>query len=320
MTVTGLRTIETAPVRRSEHGCICCGSLNIYRETTIVSSFIALRAMCRTPELTCLVFCRQCGMRFYDRGLSKTEAARYYEGYRNDDYHFQRNRHEPFYTRRAHEQIASWLASSPRRQALSSALAASKAPREFNSVLDYGGGDGRLIQDVACTHRAVFDLAGATPVDGIQVIGAVKLAQQNWNLIVCAQTLEHVSDPLGLVAEMVRLLTPGGWLYLEVPDEMWSNHSLPGPARDRWLGWLTRHPSFLVAADTLSTACRILLGFLPPFGFIPMREHLQYFTEDALSALVKRSGMNLAGLGRNSVGQIYAIATKGSAEAVLHSA
>jgi hypothetical protein len=51
-----------------------------------------------------------------------------------------------------------------------------------------------------------------------------------------------------------------------------------------------------------------------------MREHLQYFTEDALSALVKRSGMNLAGLGRNSVGQIYAIATKGSAEAVLHSA
>lgn len=313
MTISGRLRDESTPLRRSANGCLCCGSHDIFRETTVISSFLALRALGAAPETTGIVFCRRCGFRFYERGLSETEAARYYQGYRDENYYRTRNQHEAFYTRRAHDQIASWLGSDQRRQALASALAVSNAPRQFQSVLDFGGGDGSLIQDVPGTIRAVFDLAGAPVIEGMQVVGERELRQQDWELIVCAQTLEHVNDPLELLSRMFELMSPQSWIYLEVPNEIWSNRSFPGPMRDRWLRWLVRHPRALSLADMLSTGCRILLGFLPPFGFIPMREHLQYFTEDALCALVERSGMHLASFGTNRAGQIYAIATKRSA-------
>ena len=131
--------------RRSAAGCLCCGAQALDGETALVSAFVAKQAMRSAPELTRILFCRQCGFRFFDRGLSEIEAARYYDDYRSDTY--------------------------------------------------------------------------------------------------------------------------------------------------------------------LSTACRILLGFLPPFGFIPMREHLQYFTEPALVAMARRSGLRVVRSGRNAAGQIYLTAT-----------
>ncbi len=128
--------------------------------------------------------------------------------------------------------------------------------------------------------------------------------------MVCAQVLEHVSDPRTTVETIASLLEDGGWLYLEVPDEMWSNRTFAGPARDHWLRWVINKPKLLMAADTLSTACRILLGFLPPFGFTPMREHLQYFTEHALATIVGSCGLSVINTGRNTVGQIYVVAVK----------
>jgi len=103
-----------------------------------------------------------------------------------------------------------------------------------------------------------------------------------------------------------------------VPDEIWTNRTFDSAARDRWLAWLVKRRLPLIAADSASTACRILFGFLPPFAFIPMREHLQYFTENALASVVESSGLHVVRCGRNGVGQIYAVANKrqpGSARA-----
>lgn len=113
-----------------------------------------------TPELTRILFCRNCGFRFFDRGLSEIEASRYYDGYRSETYLQERNRCEPFYTRRVHRELTSWLESGQRRRALASALSASGAPEYFQAVLDFGGGDGSLIEEIASTKKAVFDLSG----------------------------------------------------------------------------------------------------------------------------------------------------------------
>lgn len=300
----------TNRTQRSNNGCLCCRSHDLHAETTVISSFLAERAMQSTPSLTRIVFCPKCGFRFFDRGLSATEAARYYEAYRSSDYFSVRHRHEPFYTRRAHHQIASWLQSKQRRDALAAVLARSGAPEHFESVLDFGGGDGGLIAGIPSGMRATFDLSGTAPAEGTVQVTEAGMECRRWHLVVCAQTLEHVDDPRATLATLAGMLAPAGWLYLEVPDEMWSNHTLAGNARDHWLRWLAGKRKLLVAADTLSTACRILFGFLPPFGFIPMREHLQYFTEAALSALVVQSELYLVRCGRNSEGQIYAVATR----------
>lgn len=309
-------TAETVdPLRRSAGGCLCCHSVNLYREATLISPFLARRAMEQPPQPTSIVFCRNCGLRFFERGLSTREAARYYRDYRSEDYRAARHRDEPFYTRRAHRRIAVWLGSAGRRRALAAALAAGGAPICFESVLDFGGGNGALISEISCARRAVFDLTDAPPLPGIQRVDASNLADQGWNLVICAQTLEHASDPAALAATLTDLMGAGSWLYLEVPDEIWTNRnrSWPGHLRDRWLHWLVRRHLPLVIADTVSTTSRILLGALPPFGFVPMREHLQYFTEAALVALVHHSGLQLVWSGRNGEGQICAVARKAAA-------
>ena len=66
----------------------------------------------------------------------------------------------------------------------------------------------------------------------------------------------------------------------------------------------------LLAGDIVSTACRKKLGILPPFGFVPMREHLNYFTVDAISALITRAGLQVVWAGRNEQNDVCAIAQK----------
>lgn len=293
---------------RSVRGCLCCGCTELHAETTLISPFLARRALAVESELTALLFCRQCGFRFFERGLAADEAARYYAGYRDEAYYAQRHAYEPFYTRGAHRDIATFLASAQRRQALAAALAEAGAAASFGAVLDYGGGDGGLIADIPAERRTVFDFSGAAPVAGISEASGDFARSHHWDLVVCAQVLEHVDDPAATLRDLTGLLAPQGWLYLEVPDELWSNHAFPGRMRDAWLRWLAGRRHALIAADTLATTCRILLGVLPPFGFVPMREHLQYFTESALSALVSNSNLTLIACGRNAVGQIFAVA------------
>ena len=262
------------------------------------------------PQLTHIMFCGNCGLRFFDRGLSTDEAARYYREYRSDKYCAARNRCEPFYTTRIHREISSWLGSPQRRQALADVLSRNGGIGNFNSILDFGGGDGTLIVDLDAEERAVLDPSGTPPVAGVVRISDDASAARQWDLIVCAQVLEHLTDPRLTIGRLGSLLAPGGRLYLEVPDETWDNRTFAGAFRDRWLAWLLAHPTLLVAGDVISTACRIKLGTLPPFGFIPMREHLQYFTEEALCAIIEACGLDIIRSGRNSVGQIYAVAAR----------
>lgn len=262
------------------------------------------------PALTRIMFCGNCGLRFFDRGLSADEAERYYRGYRGDEYCAARNRYEPFYTARIHCEIAAWLGSPQRRQALADVLGRSGGIADFRSILDFGGGDGTLIADLDAAERAVLDPSETPPVAGVVRISDEASAGRQWDLIVCAQVLEHVTDPRQTIASLGRLLAPRGRLYLEVPDETWDNRTFAGALRNSWLAWLLAHPTLLVAGDFISTACRIKLGTLPPFGFIPMREHLQYFTEAALRAMVRACGLDVVESGRNTVGQIYAVAAR----------
>lgn len=308
MSIASLVTVDHH--RRSANGCLCCGNPDLHAETTVISGFLAERALQAAPATTRIVFCSKCGIRFFDRGLSDDEAERYYQGYRSDDYCTARNRCEPFYTRRVHRELASWLGSAQRRQALADVLAQCSTGQAPQSILDYGGGDGVLIADLDARERKVMDPSGANPVAGVVRITKEENVGRHWDLIVCAQVFEHLTDPRQTLTELGGMLAAKGRIYLEVPDEIWVNRTYAGPARDRWLHWLVRRPAALVAGDIVSTACRIKFGVLPPFGFIPMREHLQYFTEDALRALIHAGGLHVIGSGRNSVGQIYAVAAR----------
>lgn len=59
---------------------------------------------------------------------------------------------------------------------------------------------------------------------------AATLRPETFDFIVCTEVLEHTVNPFAAVAEMHRLLAPGGWLMLTTPF----NFRIHGPLPDCW--------------------------------------------------------------------------------------
>lgn len=70
---------------------------------------------------------------------------------------------------------------------------------------------------------------------GADVIGDITmrndtLADESFDYIVCTEVLEHVLQPFAAVAEMRRLLRPGGTVFVTTPY----NFRIHGPLPDCW--------------------------------------------------------------------------------------
>jgi hypothetical protein len=295
---------------RTQGGCLCCGSRTLSRETTLASGFLAERAWNSVPKLTAIVFCDACGFRFFERGLSTEEADRLYQGYRDQEYFRTRNKWEPFYTRAQHEAVQAWARNPDRAAGLRKTLEKAGLPTQFRYALDHGGNAGHMLREVDAAQKVVFDPSGCETLPGITAVSDPASVPPQCDLFLSCQVLEHVSDPGSYLHQAVALCAEGAYLYIEVPDEQWSNRVLHGPLRDAWLKFLLRHHRLLILADTVSTGCRVKFGFLPPLCFIPMREHLNYFTIQSLDAILLATGVQIVLSGRNDEGQLFAIARK----------
>lgn len=116
------------------------------------------------------------------------------------------------------------------------------ARREFLERLSrepvHSAVQGRLL-DVGCGEG---DLLGALELPGWHLVGVepdagaaarararglnvtvghledVALPAESFSIVSCVSILEHVADPRAFLRELDRLVTPGGFLFLEVPD------------------------------------------------------------------------------------------------------
>jgi SAM-dependent methyltransferase len=129
-----------------------------------------------------------------------------------------------------------YLVCAPLARQLREGLARHLADRDDIRVLDVGCGAKPYLPFVA--HRAVtyrgLDAMPGIHVDDVGSAESLPYSDDSFDVVFCTQVLEHLEDPTAAVAEMSRVLAPGGVAFV-------STHGVflfhPAPAhsdRDYW--------------------------------------------------------------------------------------
>jgi len=149
---------------------------------------------------------------------------------------------------------------------------------EAEHALDLGCGDGRLttsLRAAAVTAADVSQVAlrrAAARLPGAEIASVVPdetlpFVDGEFELVLCAETIEHVRDVQLFLSEVRRVLRPGGGLALTTPDH------------------------------GRRTALRLLLhGFESEFD--PLSPHLRFFTRQSLTQLLEAMGFKVDSIRR----------------------
>ncbi len=147
-------------------------------------------------------------------------------------------------------------------------------------VLDIGGGEpfSKWLAEYKelfknCEYKAMdYD-----PKSGAEVIGdihAIPLADGSVDSIICHCVLEHVKDPIRAVAELRRILKPGGAVFGRVPST-YPYHARKGHYPDYWR-YFDDTLEFLFE-DWKSLELKKRGGYFKAmFFFIPMQHKLKF--------------------------------------------
>jgi ubiquinone/menaquinone biosynthesis C-methylase UbiE len=160
---------------------------------------------------------------------------------------------------------------------------------EPDRALDLGCGDGRLTAELRARRVTAADVSAIALERARMLLPDVQLAQlesdaplpfedSSFELVLCAETLEHVRDVQLLLSEIRRVLVPGGRLAVTTP-----------------------------AHGRVTGVAVLARGFERRFD--PLSPHLRFFTRRSLARLLDETGFDLESLRRRG-GALLAVATR----------
>lgn len=102
---------------------------------------------------------------------------------------------------------------------------------KVNKVLDYGGGDGRLMYAFCNIGKQCYLVdynkncaQGVTKLsDTIRELNP----SMKFDLIICSHVMEHIAQPLRTLKLLISHLDEEGHIFIEVPLEVWKHAPLP---------------------------------------------------------------------------------------------
>ena len=162
--------------------------------------------------------CLHCSFVQVKHAFPDEALGRLYVDYRSSTYNEERTRYEPTYAALS-KQVGIGQKEIEARFADLTAWLEGKIERDGDfSMLDYGGSDGRFLPQLDC-RKYVFEISDVPPLPGIvRIDNEANLGAYNYVQI--AHVLEHVSEPLALVKRVSNYVSPSGYLYIEVPQEL----------------------------------------------------------------------------------------------------
>ena len=115
---------------------------------------------------------------------------------------------------------------APRRTLLLDTIFASALPRG-SRVLDIGCGTGRMVRELQARGMEAHGIDPWARESGLEAprfaagqAEAIPVADASFDAACAFDVLEHVDDARAL-AEIHRILAPGGWLFASVPAHAW---------------------------------------------------------------------------------------------------
>jgi hypothetical protein len=219
----------------------------------------ALSRIHRTAALAEIQACTSCSFVQTKHGFSDESLKNLYRDYRSDTYNRERIQYEPSY-RRIAEQVGSGPKETETRiETLTAWLRDRIVPDGHFSMLDYGGADGRFLPRLPSDRKHVFDISDVAATDGVLSIrNEADLGAYSY--IQLAHILEHVPRPLDMVRKVSRWLAPGGYLYIEVPQDF---------------------------SDT--KVSQMMAGTYR--GSVPIHEHINLYTKTSITKLIESAGL-----------------------------
>jgi SAM-dependent methyltransferase len=246
------------------------------------------------PQPTELLDCPRCGLSFYSQRYDEADMAGLYSQYRTESYLRTRQRWEPWYRASINNAFEpSSPATAQRVQFLEAALRSACGDRVWSVIVDVGGDAGQFFPRRVTGRRVLIDPSNKQLPDGVERVSSLGELGSAPDLIILAHVLEHLTDPLVLLSELHEVLVDDGRLYVEVPTDRPATTGRDAATRHgQRLDFLARHRVPFVAADFASGVGR-RVGIRGPFSVIKQSEHLNFFSEGSLSAMLSRVGFDV---------------------------
>jgi hypothetical protein len=188
------------------------------------------------------------------------DVMKLYADYRSQPYNQERIKYEPTYAAIAARVGQDSIEVKTRTSALTAFLKNALPVDQVRTILDYGGADGRFLPDIR-GEKFVFDVSNIETIAGITRVKSESELTQ-YSLVLLAHVTEHLVYPLALVRKLSDYVEPGGFLYIETPQEITDQQ------RD----------------DLRTGRRRIELG---------IHEHLNYYSIRALTGLIQAAGFSI---------------------------
>ncbi|HVM94173.1 MAG TPA: class I SAM-dependent methyltransferase [Terriglobales bacterium] len=212
--------------------------------------------------------------------------GRLYSDYRSAAYNQERVRYEPSYASVA-DHIGSCEKETRSRVGGLTAWLAGKIKCESDfSMLDYGGSDGRFLPTIQ-GRKYVYEISDIPSLREIVKVTA-EADLTTYSFVQVAHLLEHVPHPLSLLKHISTFMSPSGYLYIEVPQEL-TDVELADLKNGTKAHGLAVH-EHINAYSIQAVRCLVQAARLSLMAIEPVHVDLGWTTGTNIRALCQRSG------------------------------